>query len=71
MPELDFTTRTNRTNRLEVLEEYYNNVTTNSMNEDQLEQTIPMKTKEIVVLATDTSSSEQSDQANLTRVQQN
>ncbi|CAF0990296.1 unnamed protein product [Rotaria sp. Silwood1] len=71
MPELDFTTRTNRTNRLEVLEEYYNNVTTNSTNEDQLEQTIPMKTKEIVVPATDTSSSEQSDQANLTSVQQN
>ncbi|CAF2952145.1 unnamed protein product [Rotaria sp. Silwood2] len=71
MPEFDFTTRTNRTNRLEVLEEYYNNVTTNSTNEDQLEETIPMKTKQIVVLAMNTSSSQQSDQTNLTNVEQN
>ncbi|CAF0801765.1 unnamed protein product [Rotaria sordida] len=71
MPEFDFTTRTNRTNRLEVLEEYYNNVTTNSTNENQLEETIPMKTKQIVALTMNTSSSEQSNQTNLTSVEQN
>jgi hypothetical protein len=70
MPELEFTTRTNRTNRLEVLEEYYSNVTTNSTNEDHFEETTIMEIKEIVVLSTNASSSEEFNRTNITYVEQ-
>jgi hypothetical protein len=70
MPELEFTTRTNRTNRLEVLEEYYSNVTTNSTNEDHLEETTIMEIKEIVVLSTNASSSEEFNRTNITYAEQ-
>ena len=70
MPEFEFTTRTHRTNRLEVLEEYYNNVTKNSTNVDQLEETSTMEIKEIVVLSANASASEDSDRANVTIVEQ-
>ncbi|CAF2052644.1 unnamed protein product [Rotaria magnacalcarata] len=66
----DFTIRTNRTNRLEVLEEYYNNMTTNSTNEDQIEEITPIKIKNIIVPTKDMSSSESPDQTNLTSIEQ-
>ncbi len=64
--EFEFTTRTNRTNRLEVLEEYYNN----STNEDQLEEKTAMEIKEIVLLSTNTSYNEDSNRTNVTIVEE-
>jgi hypothetical protein len=70
MPLFDFTTRTNRTNRLEILEEYYNNVTANSTNEDKPEEITILEIKPIVLLSTNISISEESDRSNVTSIEQ-
>jgi archaellin len=70
MPAFDFTIRTNRTNRLEVLEEYYSNVTANSTNEDQFEETTTVEIQQIAVFLTNASFSENVDRANVTIIEE-
>lgn len=53
--ELEFTTRTNRTNRVEILEEYYENATT-----------VAVDMKEIVVLSANVSVNEDFNRTNIT-----
>lgn len=67
--ELDFTTRTNRTNRLHNLDEYYNNVTTDSMSVNQSEETATMEIKAVVVIPMNTSSSDETNQINLNNIE--
>ncbi len=59
-------TRTNRTNRLEVLEKYYGN----STNEEQLEATTAVEFKEIVVLFANASLNEDTNRTNVTIVEE-
>ncbi len=65
-PEFEFTTRTNRTNRLEVLEEYYGH----STNANHPEETTVMEMKEIVLLSANVSASEDSNRTNVTVVEE-
>ncbi len=64
--EFEFTTRTNRTNRLELLEEYYHNAT----DENQIENKTGMEIKEIVVLSANVSANDDADRTNVTIVEQ-
>ncbi|CAF1098664.1 unnamed protein product [Adineta ricciae] len=60
--EEESTTRSNRTNRLEILEEYYNNTT-----EDQFEGTTAVEIKPIVLL----SALDESNRTNITIIEEN
>lgn len=66
MSEFEFTTRTNRTNRLEALEEYYNNAT----DENQFEETTitTINLKEIVLLTTNISINEDMNRTNVSTI---
>jgi hypothetical protein len=55
---------------LEVLEEYYSNVTSNSTKEDDLGETTVMEVQQIVVVSSNVSTSNDSDLANVTIVEQ-
>ncbi len=64
--DFESTIRTNRTNRLEVLEEYYGN----STNDDQLETTTVVELKELVMLFANTTANEDSNRTNITIVEE-
>lgn len=65
--EFEFTTRTNRTNRVEVLEEYYENAT----KVEQLEATTAaVEMKEIVVLSANVSVNDDFNQTNITVIEE-
>lgn len=59
--DFEFTTRSNRTNRLEILEEYYEN----STKSDEVEAT-----KEVVVLSANVSANDDFNRTNLTIVEE-
>ncbi len=68
-PVTDFesTIRTNRTNRLEVLDEYYGN----STNDDQFETTTTVvELKELVMLFANTTANEDFNRTNITIVEE-
>ena len=69
MADFENSTRTNRTNRLEVLEEYYGN----STNDDQPEITTAaaaVEFKEMVVLSANASINEDTNRTNVTVVEE-
>ncbi|CAF0765158.1 unnamed protein product [Adineta steineri] len=70
MPESEFTTRTNRTNRLEILEEYYNKTTGNSTGEEHVEETTVTNIKEIFVLSANASVIDELNRTNITIIEQ-
>ena len=64
--EFESSTRANRTNRLEVLEEYYGNAT----NADHIEATTAVELKEIVILSANASVDGDRNGTNLTIVEE-